>query len=191
MGCHVRKLGLVLSISIAALVAVPGAQAGCGRSDNPMVWNNGFGVSQCLAHKPRYHKDAFRGERARGYAQSSDPMVWSDTQWGSTLFGGYSHNTNGHYDRRFRRDRGHVAHRHMRIERRVEITVRNDMDVEVEKPKARRARYISSRPPGDMRAGPGVLRFGGHDCRGVLVLTWGALGGKSRCHRSDGHIKVQ
>lgn len=173
-------------------MATPTAQAGnCGRSDNPMVWGNGFGVSQCRAHKPRYHRDAFKGERARGYAQRSDPLVWPDSQWGSTLFGGYARDYDSRYDRRFRRGGGHGVHRDVRIERRVEITVRDDLDFEVEKPKARRARYISSRTPGDMRAGPGVLRFGGHDCRGVLVLTWGSLGGKSRCYRSEGRIKAQ
>lgn len=182
-GCVVRSFGFFALIAIAALFASPGAQAGTCRAnpDNPMAWDDGFGVSRCRARKPRYHVHDYDGESARGYAASSDPMVWSDRQWSGTLFDGYARTYDRRYDTRVRREPVRVA-RQVRIERRIEITISEGVPELAEQAKPRRPKFLGVRTAGSFKTNPGVLRFDGHDCRGVLVLTWGSLGGKSRCH---------
>jgi hypothetical protein len=154
-----------------------------------MVTSEDFGIARCRIHKERYHVRDYDGEGARGYADASDPMVWSDTQWRSTLFGGYSQTSDDRYDRRFRREGGELARDVVRVERRVDVIVADAADTAVPVSKPRGPKYTGPRAPSDFKAGSGVLRFGGHDCRGVLVLTWGTLGGKSRCHNSDGRVR--
>jgi hypothetical protein len=120
-------------------------------------------------------------------AGSSDPMVWSDAQWRSSLFGGYTQTYNDRYDRRFRRgERARAAV--VRIEQRVAVTVTPEDATPKAKPQ--RAKLIRVRSDTDFKAGPGVLRFDGHKCRGVLVLTWGTLGAKSRCYQGGGRINT-
>lgn len=163
----------------------------CGRAadrDNPMVWSEGYGASQCRVHRPRYHAGDHRGEGARGHAAATDPMVWSDAQWRSTLMNGYSRNYDNRYDRRFRRE--HAARSHARIEQRIEVTIRRGDAVAADEAKLRGPKLLNVRTRGEYKTNPGVLRFGGHDCRGVLVLTWGSLGGKSRCHENNSRIKT-
>lgn len=164
----------------------------CGRAadrDNPMVWNEGFGVSQCRAHRPRYHTRKHDGESARGYAAASDPMVWSDTQWRSTLMGGYSHTYDSRYDRRFRRE--HTAPARVRVEQRIEVTILDEAALPEPEETARGPKHLNMRTAGEFKTNRGVLRFGGHDCRGVLVLTWGSLGSKSRCHVGEGFSAIR
>jgi hypothetical protein len=182
----VRSFGLFALIAIAALFASSGSQAGaCGAKadrDNPMAWDEGFGVSRCRAQQPRYHVRDYDGESARGYATSSDPMVWSDTQWSGTLFDGYARTYDRRYDTRVRREPARAARPQIRIERRVEVTIREGVPELSEQAKPRGPKFLGARTAGAFKTNPGVLRFDGHDCRGVLVLTWGSLGGKARCH---------
>jgi hypothetical protein len=146
------------------------------------------GVARCAKRGPRYHTDDFKGERARGYAKSSDPMVWNDNQWRSTLFDGYARTYDRRYDQRVR-PRPSAVKVDVRRERRVEIEIRNGAQADVEA-KPRGPKHLNVRTRGEFRTNPGVLRFAGHDCRGILVLTWGALGSKSRCYDSGGRIKT-
>lgn len=191
-GCVVRFFQFVCVLMLPLVFTAYDASARpCGaNSDSPMVWNDGFGVSRCRAHRPRYHTRDYDGQGARGYATSSDPMVWSDAQWRSTLMDGYSRNYDSRYDRRFRREPAPAAGTSVRVERQVEVTIRQGSEV-VDEPQVepRRARLFNVRTASEFKTNPGVLRFNGHDCRGVLVLTWGSLGSKMRCHEGDGRIK--
>lgn len=118
-------------------------------------------------------------------------MVSSDAQWSSTLFDGYARTYDRRYDTRFRREPARAARLHDRIERRIEITISEGVAEEVAaEAKPRGPKYTNMRTASDFKTTTGVLRFGGHDCRGVLVLTWGSLGSKSRCHTGDGRIKA-
>jgi hypothetical protein len=87
-----------------------------------------------------------------------------------------------------RRDR--AARPQVRIERQIEVTIRQGDAAAADEAKARGPKLLNGRTRGEFKTNPGVLRFGGHDCRGVLVLTWGSLGGKSRCHETGGRIKT-
>lgn len=187
---RVLSLALVLVTSVLWLSAGAKAEA-CGAvdPDDPMAWSDGFGVGQCRARAARYNVDDYDGEQARGYADSSDPMVWSDEQWRSTLFAGYAQNYDDRYDRRFRREARSTAQEALRVERQVEITIVSDAEpADEERPSG--PKLVRRRAPSDMKTTTGVLRFGGHDCRGVLVLTWGTLGSKSRCYSGDGRIRT-
>jgi hypothetical protein len=178
----------LLAISMAAGAA--NAQSCGANPDDPMVWNEGFGVSSCRETRSRYHINDYEGEAARGYSQSSDPMVWSDDQWRSTLFDGYSHNSDSRYDRRFRRE-ADVAPP-VAVEREVEVIVRQDGEASVKPAEHRGWRYVNRRTPPDTKTPNGVLRFDGHGCKGVLVLTWGKLGGKQRCYEGGARrLKVR
>ena len=187
MGVSVRFFVFVCLMLTLAFAANDASARSCNAKadrDNPMVWSEGFGVSQCRAHRPRYHTRKHDGEAARGYAAPSDPMVWSDTQWRSTLMDGYSRNYDSRYDHRFRREKTE-SHR-VRVEQRVEVTVLSDEAIAELDEQARGPKHLNVRTGGEFRSNRGVLRFGGHDCRGVLVLTWGSLGSKSRCHVGEG-----
>lgn len=186
---RVVLLAFTLSMSVLWL---PGEAAACGAADpdDPMSWSEDFGVARCRSNAPRYHRDDHAGERARGYADSSDPMVWSDEQWRSTLLPGYARTYDSRYDRRYRREAVPGARHAARIEKRIEVKIVNDTNAPAEAERPRGPRLIGVRTPSDMKTTTGVLRFGGHDCRGVLVLTWGPLGGKSRCHSSDGRVRT-
>ncbi len=144
-----------------------------------MAWDDGFGVSHCRAQKPRYHVHDYDGESAHGYAASSDPMVWSGTQWSGTLFDGYARTYDRRYDTRVRPE---PVRPQARLERRFEITISEGVPELAEQTKPRGPKFIGERTLSSFKTNPGVLRFDGHTCRGVLVLTWGSLGGKSRCH---------
>jgi hypothetical protein len=54
----------------------------------------------------------------------------------------------------------------------------------------KRARLIDTRTRSALPAGPGVMRFEGRGCRGVLVLTWGPLGSKISCHEGAGKLRT-
>lgn len=180
MGVSVRVFVFVCLMLALGATANEASARPCGDSDNPMVWDEGFGASQCRAHRPRYDARRPVGNAA---TDASDPMVWSDKQWGSSLMGGYSRNYDSRYDLRYRRDQA-AAHP-VRFEKRVEVTILADDAVDLVEESARGPKHLNMRTAGEFKANPGVLRFGGHDCRGVLVLTWGSLGSKSRCHVGD------
>ena len=187
-----RVLWLALTLIACALWLATGeATQACGTDnpDDPMSWSEDFGVARCRAKGARYHRDDYAGEHARGYAERSDPMVWPDDQWRSTLFPGYAQTYDERYDRRFRREHVSTARHVARVEKQIEVRIVNDSEAAPAEPP-RGPRLITARAPSDMKTTTGVLRFGGHDCRGVLVLTWGTLGSKSRCHSSDGRIKT-
>jgi hypothetical protein len=192
MGVSVRFFIFVCLMLTLAFAANDASARSCGRAadrDNPMVWSEGLGVSQCRVHRARYHTRKHEGEAARGYASASDPMVWSDTHWRSTLMDGYSRNYDSRYDRRFRRER--ASGHHVRIERRVELTILADDAIAALEEQAPGPKHLNMRTAGEFRTNPGVLRFAGHDCRGVLVLTWGSLGSKSRCHVGEGFRSIR
>jgi len=187
---RVLSLALTLVMSVLWLSASAKAEA-CGAADpdDPMAWSDGFGVAQCRTRAARYHLDDYDGEQARGYAGSSDPMVWSDEQWRSTLFAGYARTYNDRYDRRVRRDAPSTAQPALRVERQIDIKiVTGAQNAREERPRG--PKLITRRAPSDMKTTTGVLRFGGHDCRGVLVLTWGTLGSKSRCYSGNGRVRT-
>ena len=176
---------------LAAVFVSSGANArSCGRAsqDNPMAWNEGFGASQCRVRRPRYHSHDYDGEGARGYTAASDPMTWPDSQWHSTLMDGYSRTYDSRYDRRFRRESTGTQ---IRVERQIEVTIRQNGEAIAPEPQPRRPKLLNMRSASDFKANTGVLRFGGHDCHGVLVLTWGSLGSKMRCYTSGGRIKTR
>jgi hypothetical protein len=186
-----RVLSLALFSITSAFWLSAGAVAGsCGGDpDDPMAWSDGFGIGECRARAARYHRDDYDGQQARGYAESSDPMVWSDDQWRSTLLPGYERAYNGRYDRRFRREARSGAPQALRVERQVEISIVNEAG-HADNARPRGPKLIPPRAPSDMKTTSGVLRFGGHDCRGVLVLTWGTLGSKSRCYSGNGRVRA-
>jgi hypothetical protein len=108
-----------------------------------------------------------------GDREADDPMVWDGGQWQSGLFGGYAHDEPRHP---------------VRVIVRVEQTA---MAAPAEaQPERKGPRLINMRTRADVPAGRGVLRFEGHDCRGVLVLTWGALGSKISCHEGGGKLRT-
>ncbi|MCE9522451.1 MAG: hypothetical protein K8S25_08480 [Alphaproteobacteria bacterium] len=105
---RVRFVWALLSLAFvfpAAASDAPSCRA-AQESDNPMVTSEDYGIVRCnLRQVPRFHVQDFdESERAQGYSQrsSSDPMVWSPTQWGSTLFRGYRRAYDDRYDRRVR-----------------------------------------------------------------------------------------
>ncbi len=153
-----------------------------------MVSSESFGVSTCHERGPRYHIHDYDGEAARGYVQiaSSDPMVWVDDQWRSSLFGSYNETTSSGYDQRFRRAPAQIV---KRVEKRLVMRDLEDERDAEEVIRPRGPKHINVRTPGEMKTSTGVLRFSGHDCRGVLVLTWGSLGSRSRCY--DGRSKIR
>lgn len=187
-GCVVRVFGLLALMSLAIMSGGGVAQACGGDSDDPMSWDDGFGVARCAERGPRYHIHDFDGVRARGTADDEDPMVWDDDQWRSTLFGGYART----YDRRYdQRVRPRTAAVEVWQERHIEVRIRDAADADtVAEPKPRGPKLLNVRTRSEFKTSPGVLRFGGHDCRGVLVLTWGSLGGKSRCYEGGARIKT-
>jgi hypothetical protein len=156
-----------------------------------MVSSSSFGVAKCHARGPRYFTRSYLGEGARGYAQrtSSDPMVWSDSRWRSTLFGGYTRTYNDSYDRRFRAG----ASDDVRVRRDVRVIVRTtETAEEVEPAKPKRARLINMRTRGDAeRYLENSSKFSGHRCNGILVLTWKAGGARATCHESKGRIRTR
>lgn len=161
-----------------------------GSSTNPMVSSESFGVSGCKRHAPRYHTRDHLAERARGYTQhaSSDPMVWSDTQWRSSLMGGYSPASDDRYDRRFRREAGDT--RDVQVIERIIV-------LESVPPLERMKSRAKPPAPKRIRVGDDGLaeiienssRFRGHRCSGILVLRWGAGGSRARCYNSSTRVR--
>jgi hypothetical protein len=186
---RVLSPALLLITSVWLSVGAKAETCGAVDPDDPMAWSEGFGIGECRARAAGYHRDDYDGEQARGYADSSDPMVWSDEQWRSTLFPGYARNYDDRYDRRSRREARSMAQQALRVERQVEISIVNDAE-HADNERPRGPKLITPRAPSDMKTTTGVLRFGGHDCRGVLVLTWGTLGSKSRCYSGDGRVRT-
>ena len=93
-----------VAMSMGAVGASAEDRAACRNAadpDNPMTTNQTYGVASCNAHRARrYHTNDYAGGMSWRNA-SEDPMVWNGNQWGSDLFHGYSHNSDGNYDRRF------------------------------------------------------------------------------------------
>ena len=186
---RVLSLALLSVVSVLSLPAGARAEACAADPDDPMSWSESFGVAQCRTRAARYHADDYNGEKARGYADRSDPMVWSDEQWRSTLFPGYARTYDDRYDRRVRREAPSTAQTTLRVERQIDIKIVSDAEHAREE-RPRGPKLIRRHAPSDMKTTTGVLRFGGHDCRGVLVLTWGTLGSKSRCYSENGRVRT-
>lgn len=191
-----RKIVFGLLVAACAAGATTGvAQAG-GRgcrpvsADDPMRTSQTFGIATCNARGPRYHINDFVGEGARGYAHrdSEDPMVWSDAQWRSDLFDGYVETFNDTFDRRFRRS-AHVEP-HLIVQRIERIIVKDTPTMVVEAPaaKPRRAKVLNMRTKRETVL-ENSSRFTGHQCDGVLVITWKAGGARSRCHDTPTRIR--
>jgi len=188
-----------LLLAVLAMGATAGGADASGRgcrgvsADNPMVSSGSFGVAKCHARGARYFTRSYLGEGARGYAAraSEDPMVWSDSRWRSTLFGGYTRTYNDTYDRRFRR----AASDDTVVRRDVRVIVRTGPaidDVDSEPAKPRRARLINMRTRGDAeRYLENSSKFSGHRCSGILLLTWKAGGARSTCHEGKGRIRTR
>lgn len=153
-----------------------------------MVSSESFGVAGCKRRAPRYHTGTYVGEGARGYARpvSHDPMVWSDTRWRSTLFGGYAQDSDDRYDRRFRRGGSDVQ-----VIRRIERIVireapRPSSGVAV-MPKG--AKLAFGQRNADTDRFERGSRFVGSKCRGILVLRWTAGVPRSKCHEASGRFR--
>jgi hypothetical protein len=193
----VRKVVFGLLVAACAAGAMSDvAQAG-GRgcrpvsASDPMRTSQTFGIATCGARGPRYHTNDFVGEAARGYAhrRSSDPMVWSDAQWRSSLFDGYSDTYNDTYDRRFRRT-GHDRHVIVqRIEQRIVIREAPTKIVATAPAKRTRAKVLNMYTRQKVQPLENSSHFAGHRCDGILVLTWKAGGARSQCHQSGGRIR--
>jgi hypothetical protein len=187
--------GLLLALSVMGLAAGGADASGRGcrgvSADNPMVSSSGYGVAKCHQRGARYFTRSYLGEGARGYAArgSSDPMVWSDSRWRSTLFGGYTRTYNDTYDRRFRR----TAPSHMTVQRDVRVIVRTGATVDTvgaEAAKPKRARLINMRTRADAEHYlANSSKFSGHRCKGILVLTWKAGGARAKCHEGQGRVR--
>jgi hypothetical protein len=163
------------------------ARDGCPYSDNPMTSSEGFGVASCKRYVPRYHSRDHLGEGARGYARraSSDPMVWSDARWRSTLMGGYARTSDRRYDLRFRRV---VERRIVRIEKLiVESTTPDQVSRQIVKPRGAKSAYLRRNAETDLLERGSA--FVGSQCRGVLVLTWKAGVARSQCVAGDTRIR--
>ena len=176
-------------LALGFLGSIGQAGAGCRvDADDPMVSAESFGLSACLERGPRYHTHDYDGEAARGYVQiaSSDPMVWADDQWRSSLFG-YNETSSSGYDQRVRRAPAQIVEH---VEKRLVIRSIEDQSDGEEVARPRGPKHINVRTLGEMKTSTGVQRFGGHDCRGVLVLTWGSLGSRSRCYDRRSRIRT-
>jgi hypothetical protein len=142
-----------------------------------MVWHEGFGVSRCTPLN------------ARGHAQraSSDPMVWSDSKWRSTLFGGYARDYDTRYDRRFRRAEVGPT-RIVRVETLVVINRQAEPAAEeaAKNPGPKRAFLKRNAETDRLEKGSQAM---GHQCRGILVLTWKAGVPRSQCFDNDKRIR--
>lgn len=184
-------VALVATGASAGVAEASGRDCRAVSADNPMVSSATYGLAKCHARGARYFTRAFLGEGARGYARraSSDPMVWSDARWRSSLMGGYARTYNDSYDRRVRRGAAALQARHV-----VRVVVTKAMTQETIEPKVekpRRARLINMRTRGDAeRYLENSSKFTGHRCNGILVLTWKAGGARSRCHESTSRIRT-
>lgn len=184
---------IFLATALVLLTAVQGAVArdDCAHSDNPMMSSNGFGVASCKPYAPRYYSRAHLGEGVRGYARraSSDPMVWSDARWRSTLMGGTARSSNGRYDLRFRR----VAAEPLRIVRTIEAIVIARVaapDSATETPAKRRGpKNAYLRRNAETERLEQGSNFVGHQCRGILVITWKAGGARPQCLDNNARIR--
>jgi hypothetical protein len=191
----VRKILFGLLLAALAGASVDGAQAGGCRpvsADNPMTTRATFGIATCRAWLPPYHFFDFIGESARGYVhrRPSDPMVWSDAMWRSTLFDGYSETYNDMFDLRFRR-RAYFAPwlAARRIEQRIVIRETLSAAEVVGDAGRRRAKVLNMRTKQVVQPLENSSRFAGHRCSGILVLTWKAGGARSRCHEGTTRIR--
>ncbi len=155
-----------------------------------MVATEGFGIATCKERRVRYHAHDYLGEGARGYARrsASDPMVWPDDMWRSSLMGGYARDYDGAFDLRFRRS-APVRRQVVYSEARVIISNAPYATAVSEPPPPRRAKAV--------RLGGGKtdvmenrVGFAGHRCPGVLVLTWSQAGSKARCYNDQGRIRT-
>jgi hypothetical protein len=192
---HVVGKSSVLAFFVAAISMVPifDATAGACRGrdrDNPMVASEGFGVATCATRGPRYHSRDFRGESARGYMRRnvSDPMVWSDAQWRSTLMSGYARDDDSRYDRRFRR----AAPGGTRVVRSVaRVIITNDTSATLAEAQVAPRRSMAMRVrDGETDVMENRSGFAGHKCSGILVLRWGAAGSRARCHNDKGRVRT-
>jgi hypothetical protein len=186
--------GLLLA-AMAAGVSADVSQAG-GRgcravsADDPMRTRETFGVATCAARGPRYHAHSYLGEGARGYARrtSSDPMVWSDAQWRSSLFDGYVDGYNDTYDRRARRS-GYAEPRVvLRIEQHVVVREATKMVATPSAPR-KRAKVLNMRTRQVEQPIENSSRFAGNRCSGILVITWKSGGARSKCHEGTARIR--
>ena len=152
--------------------AVAPALADCGDSESLMASSESFGLAQCRPHAPRYDAPASAPVR-RAYASAEDPMVWSDDQWRTSFFG-YDETSNGAYDRRQRAMPAPAPV--VEVAPPVHVPTAAEPVRAVPPPKV-----IDTRSRREVVSRPGVLRFEGHDCNGVLILTVGEAGTTARC----------
>lgn len=178
-----RMLALAATV-VLLLNTVAVADDGCTDSENPMAWSEGFGVASCKRKAPRHRSRDFSG-----YARhvSEDPMVWSETTWRTSLMD-YTRGNDARFDRRFHR----VATGKPPIVR-IEIEKVTITDTALEeqaqsvKPKGPKIAYLRRSAEGD-RSERGA-NFVGHQCRGILVLTWKAGVARSKCLDSRTRIR--
>lgn len=178
---------LALAAALVSLTTVQAAVASdCARSDTPMMSSEGFGVAACKQYAPREHL----GEGVRGYARAgSDPMVWSDARWRSTLMGGYARSGNGRYDRRFRR-RMVDAPRIVRTIEAVVIARTPAPEPATERLAKRRGpKFAYLRRKAETERLEQGSNFVGHQCRGILVITWKAGVARPQCLDSNARIR--
>lgn len=137
-----------------------------------MTWNEGFGVASC-----------------KGYARRArqDPMVWPDSTWRSTLFGGYTRDYDTRYDRRFRRAEVSPT-RIVRVETVIVINRQDEPAAETaaRNPGPKRAYLKRNAETDRWQKGSQAM---GHQCGGILVLTWKAGVPRSQCFDSDKRIR--
>lgn len=186
-----KLFGFAFAAVLATVMSLDDASARsrCGDSRSPMVTSQGYGVAACRGHAPRYYSRAHLGEGARGYMRrtSSDPMVWSDARWRSSLMGGYVRNTDSRFDRRFRHDGGGEIRVVKHVER-IVVIEEAAAPAKATPAKKRKSRLISL--GGDREEIiENSSRFRGHRCSGILVLTWGAGGSRARCYDERGRIR--
>jgi hypothetical protein len=92
---------MVLALSSPAFASERGGRD-CQHAEysrDPMVWNEGYGVSSCKRVERRY--DTYRGSKARPRNAASWLGVWGADKWKGS-FGGYDQRSDDRYDRRGR-----------------------------------------------------------------------------------------
>jgi hypothetical protein len=114
-------------------------------------------------------------------------MVWSDSKWRSTLFGGYTRDYDTRYDRRFRRAEVGPT-RIVRVETVVVIDRQAAPagEAATKNPGPKRAYLRRNAETDRLEKGAQAL---GHRCQGILVLTWKAGVPRSQCFDNDKRIR--
>lgn len=168
-------LGAAFALFSNAAVVV--ADDSCIDSENPMSWSEGFGIASCKRQAPRHHSRDFSGYTRH---VSEDPMVWSETTWRTSLMG-YARGNDDRFDRRTHRvAMGKPPIVRVEIEKVIVADVPGEQPApQVVKPKGPKISYLRKRA--DAERPERGADFVGHQCRGILVLTWKAGVARSKC----------